>query len=84
MVSAWSQVDTVVYAALVRAGNNLNQLAQWANTERRYLAEADATAAYREIRAAVAQLRAALRPRPYSSQTAAPPATCWRPITVRS
>jgi len=48
------------YAALVRAGNNLNQLARWANTERRYPAERDA-AAYAEVRAAVAEMRAAVR-----------------------
>lgn len=54
-------VDAAVYAALVRAGNNLNQLARWANTERRYPAERDAAAALEEVRAAVAEVRAALR-----------------------
>jgi len=57
-------VDAAVYAALVRAGNNLNQLARWANTERRYPAEHEAAAVYAETRAAVEQIRAAARPVP--------------------
>ncbi|SBT69313.1 mobilisation protein (MobC) [Micromonospora sediminicola] len=55
------QVDVDAYAALVRAGNNLNQLARWANTQRRYPAEREAAAVYAEVRAAVAEIRAASR-----------------------
>jgi Bacterial mobilisation protein (MobC) len=44
----------------VRAGNNLNQLARWANSERRYPAERDAAVVYREVRVAVAEIRAEL------------------------
>lgn len=51
------------YAALTRAGNNLNQLARWANTERRYPAEQQAAAAYADVRAALAEIRTALRTR---------------------
>jgi hypothetical protein len=53
-------LDAAAYAALVRAGNNLNQLARWANTERRYPAEAQAAAVYRDVAAAVAEIRTAL------------------------
>lgn len=37
----------------MRAGNNLNQLSRWANTERRYPAKDEAAAAYEQIRAQV-------------------------------
>jgi hypothetical protein len=52
------------YQQLLRAGNNLNQLARWANTEHRYPAERQAAAAYADVRAALAEIRAALRARP--------------------
>lgn len=52
--------DAAVYAVLTRTANNLNQLARWANTERRYPAEQDAAAAYRDVRAAVVELRAVI------------------------
>jgi hypothetical protein len=53
-------VDVEVYQALVKVGNNLNQLARWANTERRYPAERAAAAAYEQVRTAVAEARAAI------------------------
>lgn len=33
------RVDPAVVEQLARIGNNLNQLARWANTERRYVAD---------------------------------------------
>jgi hypothetical protein len=53
-------LDAAAYAALVRTANNLNQLARWANIERRYPAEAEAAAVYRDVHAAVAEIRAAI------------------------
>lgn len=53
-------LDAAAYAALVRTASNVNQLARWANTAGRYPAEAQAAAAYRDVRDLVAQLRAAL------------------------
>jgi mobilization protein MobC len=53
-------VDAAVYAALVRAGNNLNQLARWANSERRYPDQVRAAAVYRDVAAAVAEIRTAI------------------------
>jgi len=55
------QIDVAAYAALVRIGNNLNQLTRWANTERRYPAEHAAAATYHEVRTAVATIRASIR-----------------------
>jgi hypothetical protein len=56
-------VDVEIYQALVKVGNNLNQLARWANTERRSPAERAAATVYDQVRAAVAEARAAITAR---------------------
>jgi hypothetical protein len=53
-------LDAAAYAALVRTANNLNQLARWANTERRYPDQTRAAAVYRDVAAAVAEIRTAI------------------------